>query len=118
MCYAKNEDVVGAAPTGDAPTTSEWSTIIFPTKLRLILEVWRYCVHIGGSDIWALLVYYIDHLSTDVVSLIALYYASYHLVIRKEKQKQYHENISLMFDMTNVSPILWGNTKDMYFWSI
>ena len=23
----ENEDVVGAAPTGDAPTTSEWSTI-------------------------------------------------------------------------------------------
>ena len=22
-CYVKNEDVVGAAPTGDAPTTSE-----------------------------------------------------------------------------------------------
>ena len=26
-CLAENEDVVGAAPTGDAPTTSEWSTI-------------------------------------------------------------------------------------------
>ena len=24
----ENEDVVGAAPTNDAPTTSEWSTII------------------------------------------------------------------------------------------
>ena len=23
------EDVVGAAPTGDAPTTSEWSMILF-----------------------------------------------------------------------------------------
>ena len=23
----ENEDVIGAAPTGDAPTTSEWSTI-------------------------------------------------------------------------------------------
>ena len=23
---SRNEDVVGAAPTGDAPTTSEWST--------------------------------------------------------------------------------------------
>ena len=30
---------VGAAPTGDAPTTSEWSTILLPTSLRLILEV-------------------------------------------------------------------------------
>ena len=36
-----NEDVVGAAPTGDAPTTSELSTIIWP-KVRLILEVLRY----------------------------------------------------------------------------
>ena len=26
-CWVENEDVVGAAPTGDAPTTSEWSTI-------------------------------------------------------------------------------------------
>ena len=23
-CLVQNEDVVGAAPTGDAPTTSEW----------------------------------------------------------------------------------------------
>ena len=39
-CLAKNEDVVGAAPTGDAPTTSEWSTILFPMKVQLILEIW------------------------------------------------------------------------------
>ena len=25
-------------PTGDAPTTSEWSTILLPTRVRLILE--------------------------------------------------------------------------------
>ena len=37
-CQVENEDVVGAAPTGDAPTTSEWSTILLPTKVRLILE--------------------------------------------------------------------------------
>ena len=37
----ENEDVVGAAPTGDAPTTSEWSTIVLPTKVRFILEVSR-----------------------------------------------------------------------------
>ena len=37
-----NEDAVGAAPTGDAPTTSEWSTISLPTQVRLILETWRY----------------------------------------------------------------------------
>ena len=27
MCWVENEAVVGAAPTGDAPTTSEWSAI-------------------------------------------------------------------------------------------
>ena len=37
--YVENEDVVGAAPTGDAPTTSEWSAISLPTKVRLMLEV-------------------------------------------------------------------------------
>ena len=33
--------MVGAAPIGDAPTISEWSTILLPTKVRLILEVLR-----------------------------------------------------------------------------
>ena len=37
----ENEDVVGTAPTGDAPTTSEWSAILLPTVVWLILEVWR-----------------------------------------------------------------------------
>ena len=41
-CEVETEDVVGAAPTGDAPTTSELSTILLPTKVRLILEVLRY----------------------------------------------------------------------------
>ena len=41
-CSVENEDVVGAAPTGDAPTTSELSTTLLPTKVRLILEVFRY----------------------------------------------------------------------------
>ena len=36
------EDVVGAARTGDAPTTSEWPAILLPTKVSLMLEVWRY----------------------------------------------------------------------------
>ena len=39
-CYVEDEDVVGAAPTGDAPTTSEWSTVLLP-KVWLILEVWQ-----------------------------------------------------------------------------
>ena len=36
-----NSDVVGASPVGAAPTTSELSTILLPTKVRLILEVLR-----------------------------------------------------------------------------
>ena len=43
-CLVENEDVVWAAPTGDAPTTSEWSRILFVNKVRLILEVLRYFV--------------------------------------------------------------------------
>ena len=39
MCYVENEDVVGAAPTGDAPTTSGWSTNLLPTKVRLIFRM-------------------------------------------------------------------------------
>ena len=27
-CYIQNEDVVGAAPTSNAPTTSAWSSIL------------------------------------------------------------------------------------------
>ena len=42
MCSFENEDVVGAAPTGYALTTSEWSTILLPTKVPLILDVWQY----------------------------------------------------------------------------
>ena len=38
-CQVENEDVVGAAPTGDAPMTSERSTILLPTKVHLILKV-------------------------------------------------------------------------------
>ena len=33
---SENEHVVGAAPTGDAPSTSEWSTRLLPTKVGLI----------------------------------------------------------------------------------
>ena len=33
--------VVGAPPTGDATKTPERATILVPTEVRLILEVWR-----------------------------------------------------------------------------
>ena len=41
----ENEDVVGAVPTGYAPTTSEWWTILLPINVWFILEVWR-CVFV------------------------------------------------------------------------
>ena len=40
--YPLKPGVVGAAPTGDAPTTSEWSTILLPIQVPLILEIWPY----------------------------------------------------------------------------
>ena len=40
--FLKNEDVAGAAATGDAPTTSEWKTFLLPIKVRIMLEIWRY----------------------------------------------------------------------------
>ena len=39
-----NEDVVGAAKTGNAQTTPGWSTILLPPKVRLILGIWRYVI--------------------------------------------------------------------------
>ena len=41
-CYVETEDVVRAAPTGAAPATPEWSTILLHTKVRLILELLWY----------------------------------------------------------------------------
>ena len=40
-CWVENEYVVGATPAGDAPTTSEWSTVLIPTMVRPILGVLR-----------------------------------------------------------------------------
>ena len=37
---SRMKDVVWAAPTADAPNTSEWSTLLLPIKVRLILETW------------------------------------------------------------------------------
>ena len=53
-------------PTGDAPTTSEWSTISLPTKLRLILEIWRFFFRVSTClyVYMILLVYPYTHLST------------------------------------------------------
>ena len=40
----ENEDVVGAVPAGVASTTSEWSTISLPSRMRLTLEVLQYII--------------------------------------------------------------------------
>ena len=37
-----NENVIGETLTGNASTTSEWSKILWPTNMHLILEVWQY----------------------------------------------------------------------------
>ena len=50
-CEVENEDVVGAAPVGAAPTTSSFSTILLPTEVCIILEVLQqvpkpvWCLH-------------------------------------------------------------------------
>ena len=49
-CQVGNEGLVGAAPTGDAPATSEWSTLILTSELPLILEFWRYVENTVVAD--------------------------------------------------------------------
>ena len=50
QCKIGNEDAVGAAPTGDAPTTSEWPTVLLPVKVWLILEIWLYILLLSRHD--------------------------------------------------------------------
>ena len=49
-CLDENEDAIGAAPTGDGPTTSGWPTLLLPTKVPLILEMWRHIWNIMHID--------------------------------------------------------------------
>ena len=42
-------NVVGGAPTGDAPTTSEISTILWSINVRFIFEVWRSWIFLFSS---------------------------------------------------------------------
>ena len=58
-----DEDVVGAATTGDAPTTSEWWTDLLPTKVPLILEVWRY-IKLTPSEAMLWFCFQLDAFST------------------------------------------------------
>ena len=70
-CQVENEDVVGAAPTGDAPTTSEWSTILLPTEAHLILEILRY-IKICHSQACKLLNFPHQLSSTDLIRYFVL----------------------------------------------
>ena len=49
-------------PTGDAPTTSEWSTILLPTKVRLILEILWYA---GFGNIYRKYCFQTGNLNTE-----------------------------------------------------
>ena len=44
-CQVENEDVLEAAPTDDAPTTSEWSTILLPINVRRMLKIWWFILN-------------------------------------------------------------------------
>ena len=60
MYQVENEDVVGAAPTGDAPTTSKWSTVLL--------------AHKGATDIRDLTVYILVWISYSLDTTITFCY--------------------------------------------
>ena len=80
-----NDDVVGAAPTGNAPTTSERSTILLLTKMCLILEVWRYI-----------------SMSTEVDLCSALFYNTH------AWQSHLPHNIPYLYTMAQHDVNIWG----------
>ena len=59
----ENEDVFGAARTGYALTTSEWSTILLSTKMRLILDVY------GSQRCW----YHDDKMDRASTAMVLTY---------------------------------------------
>ena len=67
----ENEDVVGAAPTGDAPTTSEWLTILLSTKV-LILEtlryLWCHLMTVSQNHVYDFCMYDFNQTDMNVVS--------------------------------------------------
>ena len=48
--WVKNENVVGAAPPGDAPITSEWSTILLPNRVASYIRGFTVCVFVCKPD--------------------------------------------------------------------
>ena len=120
MCLVENEDIVGVAPTGDAPTTSEGSTNLLPNEVRLILETWRY---IGGGDIGQAI--FISNVDPDLCQKQAIvsWYLISPLVVDKSRFVIITPHISISFDYryiwykTNVLPQ--ANKKlclILYFW--
>ena len=75
-CQVENENVDGAAPTGDAPTTSEWSTNTLPTQVRYILEISRYLNSCKPYSRWSLgmgrLIHPTLYWAWDYLSLLGL----------------------------------------------
>ena len=68
-------------PTGDAPTTSEWSTILSCTKVQLILEVWWYVGNVGhkGYPSFLYALFFIVFRPPATKKLKGVYYC-FHLV--------------------------------------
>ena len=82
----ENEDVVGAAPKGDAPTTSEWPTIWMPTKARLILEVLRYIL----SYVWQSINETLDHFRYDIHLMQVLCFIQWKCYVVRVVQTRHH----------------------------
>ena len=54
-CYVRNEDVVGALPTGTAPTTSEWlgggRVTRFPfSPLNVFVYIWHWAAPVNSQN--------------------------------------------------------------------
>ena len=103
MCSVQDEDIVGAAPTGYALITSEWSTIISITKVRPTLYVSRYIwkyrkwneIHWLGSLLWHdILQCTIEALSLFIVQdYVILYIIIYIYIIDKWVYCSFHASI-------------------------
>ena len=82
----KNEDVVGAAPTGAAPTTSEWPASLLPTKVWLILDVWWcICTRIRSSFVQIIACCLISHCLNQCCLIVNNYWTL-------SNQHQWHLN--------------------------
>ena len=96
MCWVENEDVVGAAPTGDAPTTSEWSTILLPTMVRLRSEVWGY-IFLDLLVHWKGWLQPLQLISPGVTVLLCVINMNWHKVSKEETLRLWYD-ISGMYD--------------------